>query len=75
MKQTPELEMLYHLDGVEAEKMIREMFDIHWQQESLVSALKQGYKRSQHIGEGVGSQMENKRLKRFWFHLFLDCVL
>lgn len=29
MKQTPELEMLYNLDGVEAEKMIREMFDIH----------------------------------------------
>ena len=29
MKQTPELEMLYHLDGVEAEKMILQMFDIH----------------------------------------------
>ena len=29
MKQTQELEMLYNLDGVEAEKMIREMFDIH----------------------------------------------
>ena len=29
MKQTPGLEMLYNLDGGEAEKMIREMFDIH----------------------------------------------
>lgn len=29
MKQTPELEMLYNLDGWKAEKMIREMFDVH----------------------------------------------
>ena len=29
MKQTTELEMLYNLDASEAEKMIREMFDIH----------------------------------------------
>lgn len=28
MKQTPELEMLYNLDGWKAEKMIREMFDV-----------------------------------------------
>ncbi len=27
------------------------------------------------VGEGVGSQVENKRLKIFKFHLFLDCVL
>lgn len=28
MKQTPQLEMLYNLDGWKAEKMIREMFDV-----------------------------------------------
>ena len=29
MKQTPYLEMLYNLDGWKAEKMIRELFDMH----------------------------------------------